>query len=291
MNKLITLICILILMPGMSQGQTKKASRQKTANSISIGLTEEITSSVLSEKRVLNIYLPDDYNPADTTRYPVIYLLDGGVDEDFVHVVGLVKFNTQPWVNRMPKSIVVGITNTDRRRDMTFPTTVKSDKEKYPTTGGSTLFISFIETELIPYIQGHYATNSSKTIIGESLGGLLATEILFKKPYLFDKYIIISPSLWWDNGSLLRQQMALSATQPALKTGVYIGVGKEGLAPTTEPHVMEVDANLLADKIKAVQNKNLDVQFDYLPDETHATISHPAIFNAFRKLYPAAVVK
>lgn len=63
-------------------------------------------------------------------------------------------------------------------------------------------------------------------------------------------------------------------------------VGKEGLAPTAIPHVMEVDANVLADKIKSLKNKHVNVYFDYLPLENHATIMHPAVFNAFRLLYP-----
>jgi len=242
---------------------------------------------VLGENRQMNIYLPDAYRKEDTTKYPVIYLLDGGVDEDFIHTVGLVQFNTFPWVNRMPKSIVVGIVNVDRKRDMTFPTSVKTDKEKYPTTGGAEKFIRFIETELQPYIQKRYKTNGNKMLIGECLGGLLATEILFTKPTLFNKYIIISPSLWWDNGSLLKKQMNLSASYPTDSIKIYISVGKEGLTPSEVPRIMEVDANLLAEKIRTVGNKNIDVQFDYLPDENHATISEQALMNAFRKLYAA----
>jgi predicted alpha/beta superfamily hydrolase len=216
----------------------------------------------------------------------VIYLLDGSADEDFVHVVGLVQFNSFPWVNRVPKSIVVGIANTDRKRDFTYPTSIASDKKLYPTTGGSANFIAFLEKELQPYIEKKYMANTSKTIIGESLGGLLATEILFKKPALFDKYIIISPSLWWDNGSLLKLSPELFRATYSQKTDIYIGVGKEGLTPGDVPHVQEVDANLLYDKIKGAQNKNVHAYFDYLPQEDHATISHQAILNAFRVLAP-----
>ena len=72
------------------------------------------------------------------------------------------------------------------------------------------------------------------------------------------------------------------------KTAIYIGVGKEGLGPTAEPHIMEVDANVLAEKMGNLHNKNISVYFDYLPDETHATISHQAIFNAFKRLYQDA---
>jgi Predicted hydrolase of the alpha/beta superfamily len=256
-----------------------------------LGVTREIQSAELGEKRILNIYLPDGYEQENAAKYPVIYLLDGGRDEDFIHIVGLVQFNNFPWIERVPKSIVVGIANVDRRRDFTFPTTIKEDKEKYPTTGHSEKFIAFIEKELQPFIEKNYRAGGSKMLIGQSLGGLLATEILFKKPTLFDKYIIISPSIWWDNGSILEQNPLILQENFANRTDIYIGVGKEGLAPSKTPRVMEVDANLLAEKLRKSKSPNVRVYFDYLPQEDHATITHQAVFNAFRILYPAKTEK
>jgi len=262
-------------------GQTNKPEQSKP---FILGEIDEIHSKELNEKRVLNIYLPEGYNQKDTTKYPVIYLLDGSADEDFIHIAGLVQFYSFEWIHQVPKSIVVGIATVDRRRDFTFPTTIEQDKKAYPTTGHSDQFIAFIEKELQPYITSNYKTTARKTIIGESLGGLLATEILFKKPALFNKYIIVSPSLWWDNGSLLNQTVSNFDN-----TDIYIGVGKEGLTPTAIPRVMEVDANVLADKIKVTKSKNVKVYFDYLPQENHATIMHQAVLNAFRVLYPGVV--
>ena len=256
-------------------------------NSFVLGVVDEIQSAILSEKRILNIYLPEGYDHKDSTRYAVIYLLDGSADEDFIHVSGLVQFNTFPWISRIPKSIVVGIANVDRQRDFTFPTTDIDDQQKYPTTGRSNQFIQFIEKELQPYINSKYKTNNSKTIIGESLGGLLATEILLKHPTLFNHYIIISPSLWWNNGSLLNQPGEILEAKYSHPTVIYIGVGKEGLAPSEPPRVMEVDANLLAEKLMNSKSKSVQVYFDYLPAENHATVGHQAIYNAFRMIYPA----
>jgi predicted alpha/beta superfamily hydrolase len=250
-----------------------------------LGQIDEIQSVELSEKRTLNIYLPEGYKQDDTTRYSVIYLLDGSADEDFIHVVGLVQFNTFSWIQQIPNSIVVGIATVDRKRDFTFPTTVAQDKKKYPTTGGSSRFMAFIEKELQPYIDKTYKTNSSRTIIGQSLGGLFATEILLKRPTLFNKYIIISPSMWWDNGSLFNVSSNVLKESFFQETDVYIGVGKEGLTPTEPARVMEVDANLLVEKIKATKANKLTVYFDYLPGEDHATIGHQAISNAFKVLY------
>src|SRR4051794_33766008 len=283
MRTVITLL--LAIFTTVSFSQVSKIKNDTTEKPFVLGVIQEIQSNELSEKRVLNIYLPDGYNANDTTKYPVVYLLDGSADEDFIHVVGLYQFNSFEWINRVPKSIIVGIANVDRKRDFTYPTTIAEDQKRYPTTGKSQKFIRFIEKELQPYIEHKYKTNNSRTIIGESLGGLLATEILFKNPELFNKYIIISPSLWWDNGSLLKMDSQIFQSSFTQKTDVYIGVGKEGLAPSDVPHVQEVDANLLAEKLKKSKSKSLHTYFDYLPEENHATISHQAVFNAIKLLY------
>lgn len=251
-----------------------------------IGETLEIQSEVLAEKRILNVYLPAGYSSDDTTTYATLYLLDGGADEDFIHVAGLVQFFTFPWIHQMPNTIVIGIANVDRKRDFTYPTTIAADQKKYPTSGGSANFIAFIEKELQPFIQKKYKTNGQKMLVGQSLGGLLATEILFKKTYLFDKYVIVSPSIWWDNGALLKWKSQMLEARYANPTNIYIGVGKEGQAPGENVRIMEEDAQLLANKIKSTQSKSVSVTFDFLPTETHATSLHPAFFQAMRKLYP-----
>jgi uncharacterized protein len=269
--------------------QPTKPIPPATTQPFVLGVVETFYSTQLAEKRTANIYLPEGYNKNDSIKYPVVYLLDGAADEDFIHIVGLYQFNNFSWINRVPHSIIVGIANVDRRRDLTFPTTIEADKKRNPTAGHSNRFISFIEKELQPFIEKKYKTTIEKTIIGQSLGGLLATEILLKKPTLFNKYIIVSPSLWWNDGSLLRETSAILEASFSQQTGIYIGVGKEGLAPGDIPHVMEVDANLLAEKLKETKSKNVTVYFDYLPQEDHATVTHQAVFNALRLLYPVPI--
>jgi predicted alpha/beta superfamily hydrolase len=255
---------------------------QDNSRPFAIGRIERLYSPVLHEWRTLNIYLPEGYDAQDTTRYPVVYLLDGSADEDFIRVAGAYQFNGFPWVGRVAPSIIVGIANTDRKHDFIFPSQRASDKKLLPSSGGSAAFISFLEKELQPYADAHFKTNRSRTLIGESLGGLLATEILLSKPAVFSQYIIICPSLWWDDGALLRRPVAALNAGISIPTNVYIGVGKEGLTPGEPPHVQEVDANLLAEKLGATKAENLKVYFDYLPAETHATIGHQAVLNALR---------
>ncbi|RXK59244.1 alpha/beta hydrolase [Lacibacter luteus] len=236
----------------------------------SLGIVRQLHSVVLNENRTLNIYLPEGYHK--DSSYPVIYLLDGSADEDFIHVAGLVQFCNFSWVNALPKSIVVGIANVDRRRDFTFPTTVEKDKKDFPTTGGSEKFIQFLEKELQPYINQSFKTTGVNMLIGQSLGGLLATEVLFKKPDLFSQYVIVSPSLWWDHESLLKTK--LSAFEN--KIAVYIAVGKEG-------KIMEDDAKALHELIKT-KLTNGTVQFEYISNKQHGNIFHQAVSNAFEFL-------
>ncbi len=98
--------------------------------------------------------------------------------------------------------------------------------------------------------------------------------------------MIVSPSLWWNDGSLLNLDSEMLKESFKQQTEVYIAVGKEGLTPTKIPRVMEVDANILAEKIKASKSKNVKVFFDYLPQENHGTILHPAVSNSFKFFFP-----
>src|SRR6476620_8148578 len=111
MNMKTTGALILFCCSLAAVAQTKKPATADNSKPFVLGVTEEIESKELSEKRILNIYLPEGYNKSDTVKYPVVYLLDGSADEDFIHVVGLYQFNNFPWIERVPKSIIVGIAN------------------------------------------------------------------------------------------------------------------------------------------------------------------------------------
>lgn len=243
---------------------------------LTIGDIRTFHSNILHEDRVLNIYLPEKYDSLKS--YPVIYLLDGTMNEDFLHITGLVQFFNLMF--QMPDCIIVGIANTDRRRDFTFQTDLEDLKKSYPTTGHSAEFIEFIKTELQPFISKNYNTNEVKYLIGQSLGGLLATEILLKEPELFSHYLIVSPSLWWDNESLLKNAKGLLEKQPDIPLYVYIAAGKG------EDKIMIRDANDLKDILLKSGKKNLTVDFKLMTDDNHATILHNAIYQALLNLFP-----
>lgn len=241
-------------------------------NDFVLGKIEKIESKILNETRTLNVYYPESYAKNPKAVYPVIYLLDGSADEDFIHVVGLVQFLSM--IKKMPESVIVGIGNVDRKRDFTFPTTNEQDKKDFPTTGKSEKFLQFVENELLPYTKKKMRIGTS-TLVGQSLGGLFATEMLLKKPDLFNTYIIVSPSLWWDDESLLRKAPDLLEKYKGTDTKVYISVGTEGKQ-------MEDDALQLSEIVKS--KKNLQSYFVALPEEDHLTILHHCLYKAFETL-------
>ncbi len=266
----LTFICLIFLNQIFAQNKLKP---NKTTP-LSIGDKIEFQSEILNENRLLNIYLPNGYSKDSLKVYPVIYLLDGSIDEDFIHISGLVQFGSFSWINMIPESIVVGISNIDRKRDFTYPTNNEKDKKDFPTTGNSEEFINFIENELQPFIEKNYKTDSIKTLIGQSLGGLLATEILFKTPELFDNYIIVSPSLWWDDESLLKYTPTLYTS----KKSIYIAVGKEG-------QVMERTAKELYEKLKVLKKENTNLYFEFFEKQNHGDALHLAVYNSFEKIF------
>lgn len=285
----------LIKIPGLivfcliTQTVSAQALRPVESKPLVFGLTEKIQSEQLAETRTINIYLPEDFNPNDTISYPVIYIPDGGAEEDFFHLAGIVRYNTQPWIARFPKSIVVGIENTNRKRDFSFAVAnldfVEKEgfkKTQFPAYGGSAKYIAFIEKELQPYIRSRYKGSAHTTIIGESMAGLLATEILLRHRHLFDDYIIVTPSLWWGDRSLLKQAPDL-LKKPKQNARVYIAACNKD----EDSGMYEVAVALKS--ILENDSAHTEVYYDYLPDEIHATALHQAVYNAFRAFYPKTV--
>lgn len=234
-----------------------------------IGRTLRFRSEVLNEEREINVYLPLYYAEDSSKTYPVIYLLDGSADEDFIHISGLVQFASFSWINLIPESIVVGISNVNRERDFTYPSENGNEFKEIPGGGHSAKFIEFLETELKPLVSKQFRTDRKSTLIGQSLGGLLASEILIRHTNLFDNYIIVSPSLWWDRESLLLE-LPLTAIRDKQ---IYIAVGDEG-------ELMERPARKLFQLLQE-QSSNNSVFFNHMQDKNHGDALHEAVYKAF----------
>lgn len=268
------LILVLLFFPFVSSLNAQPTALP--AKPLTIGEVRTLKSEVLGEDRTLNIYLPGNY---DTSKpYPVMYVLDGSMNEDFIHITGLVQFFNMTF--SMPDCIIVGIANVDRKRDFTFHTELKDLKKDYPTTGHSEKFIRFIESELQTYISRQYKTTGTRYLIGQSLGGLLATEILLKKPGLFSHYLIVSPSLWWDNESLLKEAPALLSKQESPETFVYVSVGKG------EDKIMQREANEFYSLLQKANKPTLKTAYKLMTEDNHATILHRSLYEGLLVLFP-----
>jgi len=268
------LILVVLTFCFLNDVSSQEKLKQLSNSPLSIGEKVEVHSKILGEDRLLNIYLPNGYSPDSTKTYPVIYLLDGSIDEDFIHIAGLVQFASFSWINIIPESIVVGIANVDRRRDFTFPSNNKEDNQHAPTSGKSDNFMDFIEKELKPFIDQAYKQNGKNVLIGQSLGGLMATQILFERPDMFTDYIIVSPSLWWDDVSIAAYEPKSYSSEKS----IFVGVGKEGYG-------MEELAEGLYDKLMLLRKDNTRINFKYFEEQDHGDVLHLAVYEAFEKLY------
>ena len=248
--------------------------------SLQFGAAAMVHSAVLGEDRRLNVYVPPDYAKS-TTKYPVIYLLDGSANEDYFHAAGLFDFLATYGV--MPPSIVIGIANVDRQRDFTRPSASAEDRKAAPTSGGADKFVRFVADELEPYVEAHYRTSGHRTIVGQSLGGLVATQVLLERPELFDDYVIVSPSLWWNSEALLKSAPASLQAHRASGRRVYLSVADE-------PSEMKTDAEALVREMKRLR-PDVAVFYEYLPHETHATSLHISLYDAMHLLNPAVKPK
>jgi predicted alpha/beta superfamily hydrolase len=220
-----------------------------------------VASHVLDEARRINVHLPPGYH-ASSTRFPVLYMPDGGLDEDFPHVVRTIDSLTALGVIR--PVIVVGVPNTERRRDLTGPTRFASDSAIARPVGGSTAFRRFLGDELIPTIRARYRTTEERSIVGESLAGLFIVECFLEAPVLFDHYVALDPSLWWNGGALVDSARARILAADAVPRTLF-------LSSANEPDIVTGTARLTA-VLRVASSRGLDWIYVPRPDLTHATI-------------------
>lgn len=266
-------------------------------NKVTIGTIDSIQSKILNEQRKIWIYVPSSWQADSKQRYPVLYLLDG--DAHFYSVVGMIQQLSQVNGNTIcPEMIVVGIPNTDRTRDLT-PTHVDADPPFIDsafskTSGGGERFVSFIEKELMPRIDSLYPTQPYKTLIGHSFGGLTVMNIAINHTKLFNSYICIDPSMWWDKMNFLNATKKSLREKQFSGTTLYLGIANtmsEGMdinkvQGDTSSDTRHIRSILDLDKyVKGQKQNGLRYESKYYSNDDHGSVPLIAEYDALRFIF------
>lgn len=247
------------------------------ARPIETGTSFTLAAPTLGDERQVNVWLPPGYD-ASQDRYPVVYLLDGALDQDFHHIAGLASLASLSWT--FGPFIVVGIQTRDRRAELTPPPSDPRYRSAFPASGGAARFRQFLREGVVPFVEGRFRTDGRRAIMGESLAGLFVVDTLLTDPTLFTAYVAISPSLWWDDRRALRGR---------LPTGLAGATGKRlFLANADEGGTMQDGIDRLRRMLAALPAKRVELRYaDHRLTATHATVYHRAAEEALRWLYPA----
>ena len=279
MSKLTTNILFLLLIGSIT------VFAQPKGKEIVIGSEFSIQSEVLGEERPYLVHLPPNYRQ-DGDPVTVMYLMDGR--GHFHHTTGIVDYLARH--GRIPSMMVVAIPNTnDRTRDLT-PTVEKnkSTLENMPTAGGADKTLSFIREELIPHIDNTYNTNDYRLLVGHSFGGIFAVQALMTQSDIYDSFISISPSMWWDDQNLTAKAEAFLKSEPDLDGYFYMTMGNEG-------GTMLGGAMKLAALFEELAPPDFDWDFKVMKEETHGTVPHRSTYYGleaiFKDWYRADVAK
>ena len=251
----------------------------QNATDIILGSELAIRSNILNEDRTCFISLPDSYNEMSEVKkkYPIIILLDGHTH--FKTATGIVHFmSSNRNRNRfMPESIIIAIENVDRERDFT----VTKIKTKRPNTmGGGRNFLNFIEKELIPYIDNNYRTESIRTLVGHSLGGLLTLNSYMDRNSIFDAYISMDPSIWWDEAMMKKKVDSTSAI--ALAKKLYIATANQGETNYERNKKRHDSLYALMEK---KSDGHLNVELEYFEKENHRSVPLIALYEGLKYIH------
>ena len=264
---------------------------------INIGKKIKIYSNVLSEEREIYIYEPKGFWGLDEEmdNLPVIYVMDG--ESQFQSTVSTIDYlSSAPNGNdMMPRSIVVGIPNTNRNRDLTpVKGMLGKDTSTIETTGGGRLFLDFITSELIPYIDSNYPTCNHRTIIGHSLGGLITFEALLNKREHFTNYVAIDPALGFGNKSYMHTILDTLRNADLSDENLFFA------AANSRPTFMSID-KLKSDTSQIMQQIDkpnyeflslndskdwrINVDMKYYQDENHFSVPYRSTYDAMKFFY------
>lgn len=255
------------------------ASLAGAGEPITIGETITLPSKIMGEERTILVSTPPGYDQG-SERYPVLYMTDG--DQHLTHTRGTVDFLA---VNGLiPQLIIVGVTNTDRTRDLT-PTRVETREVggrvmQYPTSGGAGRFLDFFASELFPYIEDHYRTVPMRLFSGHSFGGLFALNAFFERPEMFGAVLAVSPSLNWDEETPLRQATEFSKNRAVANQALFVAMADEEEGDPRPNLLDRLETALAASKAKSLRWSVMR-----MPDENHGSVVLRAQYWGLRDVF------
>ena len=251
----------------------RPAEARKVDSDVSIGYGTQVWSETLREPRRLLVYLPPNYEQAREQRYPVLYLLDA--EAHFHHATGIVQFLAEN--GRIPQLIVVGVTNTQRGRDLAPSTHSRKELEDDPDVGGAGNFLKFLSSELAPWVEARFRTSPYRILVGHSFGGLFNVYALTSDPQAFQAHIAISPSLWWDEGNFAREARVKLASLPG-EHFLYLSWGDR------EPTIRGPTEELVA-WLEKNPPARLTWKSRYYAGDDHGTTPHRSLYDGLEALY------
>jgi predicted alpha/beta superfamily hydrolase len=295
MKKLLLITVIALSLLNCETKKTPEATVEKDTK-IVFGHKEVIHSDILNEDREVWIHLPVSISD-DTfkkTKYPILYLLDG--PGHFYSVTGIIKRLSSSKI--VPEMIIVAIRNTNRSRDLT-PTHVdldffSGDSIRY-ASGGGNKFLDFMEKELIPHIDKTYPASTYKTFVGHSFGGLSVINALINRQHLFNNYVAIDPSLWWDNQAFLKVADSILSGNKFDGKSLYVGVANtmgEGMKikdirndnTKSTAHIRSILK--FVNSMDSQNNNGLHFGWKYYENDDHGSVPLITEYDALRFLFP-----
>jgi predicted alpha/beta superfamily hydrolase len=280
MNRIALLVLLAIsIAAGCKPDRTKSADKN-----IIVGSIDSVYSDILKESRKIWVYLPSGADMSSVQTYPVVYLLDG--DAHFYSVMSMIQQLSEVNMNMvLPQMILIGITNTDRTRDLT-PTHILTDPDVtdssfFRTSGGSENFTAFIEKELIPYVGKKYHASPYRILIGHSYGGLFCINTLVKHTDLFSAYIAIDPSLNWDQNKILNQARELLSDKDLAGKTFYLSIANQGYSDTDNKKDNSA-AFELAEYLDSNRRNNLRFRWKYYMDDNHGSVPMISEYDGLR---------
>lgn len=284
-------ISLMLLLLSFASISAQRAEKKYLSQ---VGEIDSLFSDLLQETREIYVQFPENYNPEKADKYPLLLVLDG---EYMLPLVST--FQDYYSGGFTPDMLIVGISNANNRvRDLT-PSKIT---EKYgmpfkAESGGADNFLKFIGKELIPYLEENYPLTNYRTIVGHSYGGLFTVYSFLEQPDLFANYLVIDPSLDWDDQKLLKKAEKLLAERKHQNKSLFVSMSGQlhmQDASITIENVMEDETDYtifprsilaFSKMLEAAEGKGLVVDWKYYPKDLHGTLQFPSVYDGLLSIF------